>query len=280
MSSSPLRPTPRNQFSFSRLRTFHQCPRRYEYRYLQGIPEAFRSVEAHVGTTVHTVLEWLYTVRDDLGPPPLAEALDHLECSWHESLTDDIVVIRADETLDDALLLARGMVERFVTDTFQRDGSETVALEHRVNHPLSPGIVFTGFADRVGRTANGRLFVVDYKTSKSVGDPSDFSEGLQAPLYAACLLAEGGADGDALAGYHYLRHGTTNWHCVTREGAEALLARFAGMAEAALRATEFPARPSVLCAWCGYCAICPDADVPERFSGGLARAEAARESLG
>lgn len=159
------------------------------------------------------------------------------------------------------------MLERFYGEVWAVDRSETLALEQRFSKRLSERIGFTGFADRVGRTAQGVLFVVDYKTSKNMGDPSDFSEGMQAPLYAACAL-ENHDDEVALAGYHYLRHGKSNWQEVKREKGRELLERFKNMAEAVLDTTEFPAKPGILCAWCGFNHICTFAEVPEAFSGG------------
>ncbi len=262
------RPTPRNLFSFSRLKSFHQCRARYRYRYLQGKREAFRSIETALGNVVHEVLEWLYRERDRSASPTLDAALEELARVWQTSVGDDVAVVRVGDTADAALRSGREMIERFHRTVFVNDSSETVALEKRLNLRLDDGLVFTGFADRVGRTAKGRLFVVDYKTSSREGDPSDFSEGLQAPLYATCTLESSGED-EVLAGYHYLRHGTTRWHPVTRERGRELAARFHALVLEANAATDFPASPSALCAWCGFNAICPDAQVPESLSGGL-----------
>ncbi len=112
---------------------------------------------------------------------------------------------------------------------------------------------------------------MDYKTSKKEGDPSEFSEGLQAPLYAACAM-ERNDDREALAGYHYLRHDSTRWQSVTADRATKVLDRFRQLAEETSAATEFEPRPGVLCAWCGFNAICPAAEVPTALSGGLEKA--------
>jgi putative RecB family exonuclease len=271
MPESGRAPTPRNQFSFSRVKTFHQCPLRYRYRYLKGIKEAFRSIESFMGTVVHDVLEWLYAERDGGASPTLDAALEALADRWSAGLTDEVTVIRCSDNLDAYLVTAREILERFHRGAFDRDRSRTVALEQRLNHRLSDEIVFTGFADRIGRTETGRLFVVDYKTSKKEGNPSEFSEGLQAPLYAACAL-QNRDDTEALAGYHYLRHDSTSWQTVTAERAAELLDRFRQLAEETNAATEFEPRPGVLCAWCGFNAICPAAEVPAALSGGLERA--------
>lgn len=59
-----------------------------------------------------------------------------------------------------------------------------------------------------------------------------------------------------------------NWQEVNKEKGRDLLERFKNMAEAALDTTEFPAKPGILCAWCGFNHICTFAEVPEAFSGG------------
>ena len=264
-------PTPRNQFSFSRVKTFQQCPLRYRYRYVKGLKESFRSIESYLGSVIHDVLEWLYSERDCRTSPTLKAALDELSDRWTSNLSDDIVVIRCSDIEEGYLVTAREMLERFHRGVFRRDRSHTVALEQRLSYRLSDEIVFTGFADRIGRTENGRLFVIDYKTSKKLGDPSDFSEGLQAPLYASCALQHHD-DTTALAGYHYLRHQTSRWQEVDAENAAELLDRFRALATATRAATEFEPRPGILCAWCGFNGVCPAAEVPPALSGGLSRA--------
>ncbi len=265
------RPTPSNLFSFSRLKTFDQCPRRYHFRYVEGLAEAFRSIESHLGTTVHAVLEWLYRTRDEHADPTPEAMLAEFARSWDEGLGSDVAVVRLSDDPLSYHAIGREMLTGFYQGVFRRDRSRTVALEQRLSMRLSEGITFTGFADRVGRTAAGRLFVVDYKTSRTEGNASDFSEGLQAPLYAACLLDRHG-DEEALAGYHYLRHGSTRWSAVrAREGSD-LWRRFTVQAEEALAARDFPARPGALCAWCGFNQRCPEAQVPQALSGGLEHA--------
>lgn len=261
-------PTPRNLFSFSRVKTYFQCPLRYRYRYLKGLKEVVRSIESFMGNMVHDVLEWMYDERARGSSPSLESALEVLARRWSAKMSEEVAVIRCADDADGYLVTAREMLGRFHRDTFLRDRSETVALEQRLSHRLSDDVVFTGFADRIGRTETGRLFVVDYKTSKKEGDPSEFSEGLQAPLYAACAMIQNGDD-EALAGYHYLRHGSTSWQLVDAERGRQLLDRFHVLAAEVRSATEFEPRPGVLCAWCGFNSICPAAEVPDALSGGL-----------
>ena len=200
MTDNEIAPTPSNMYSFSRVKTFHQCPLRYRFRYIEGRKEAFRSIESFLGNVVHDVLEWLYNERDG-GRDPVEEAvLEEFARRWVEERDHSVTAIRIADEDETYLRLGREMLARFFRETFVRDQSQTVALEQRLSVRLSETVLFTGFADRVGRTDKGRLFVIDYKTSKSEGNGSEFSEGLQAPLYAACVLRHH-EENEALAGY-------------------------------------------------------------------------------
>lgn len=273
MQNAELTPSPANAYSFSRVKCFHQCPLRYRWRYLEGRKDAFRSIESFLGTTVHDVLEWLYSQRDSVGEPDESTMLETFARLWADGRDERVAIIRVGEEDDTYLRLGREMLSQFLRDTFARDRSTTIALEQRLSVPLSSTVVFTGFADRIGRTDGGRLFVIDYKTSRAQGNGDEFSEGLQAPLYAACVLERHG-ESKALAGYHYLRHGATSWQLVEATRASQLLHRFLDLVHEIEAAAEFPARPGVLCAWCGFNAHCPSADVSESLSGGLRHAEA------
>ncbi len=273
--SDAIRPTPKNLFSFSRLKTLHQCPFRYRLRYLKGMKEAFRSIESYLGTTVHEVLEWIYKSRAESSTPETQEILEFFETRWREDWPEDLAVVRIVEGPDHYFRLGRQMLENFAAGSLKKDRSETIALEARYSIHLSERVSYTGFADRVGRTAQGRLFIVDYKTSKREGDPSEFSEGLQAPLYAACAMKQNG-DERALAGYHYLRMGSSRWIDMDEEKARRILDRFLNLAETALDTREFPARPGILCAWCGFNHICTFAQIRDEFSGGR---EVARKAM-
>ncbi len=278
MIKNEIAPTPSNTYSFSRVKCFQQCPLRYRFRYIEGRKEAFRSIESFLGSTVHDVLEWLYAQREDGTELGETEILEEFSRRWTEGLDRTVVVIRIKDENDEYHRRGREMLSRFFHETFSRDRSRTVSLEQRLSKRLSTEVLFTGFADRIGRTDKGRLFVIDYKTSKSEGNGSEFSEGLQAPLYAACVL-DHHDDTEALAGYHYLRHGTTRWQQVDRDRARQLVERFLDLVGEVEAAGDFPANPGVLCAWCGFNAICPSAQVPDSLSGGLRRAEEMGRSL-
>jgi putative RecB family exonuclease len=194
--------------------------------------------------------------------------IDRYEELWHQLWDESVAIVRSGRTAEEYLVEGRQMLSAFHNGVLQRDRSETLALEQRFTLRLTDDVVFTGFADRVGRTSKGRLFVVDYKTARTIGDASEHSEGLQAPLYASCALRIHNEE-VAVAGYHYLRHDTTSWHRVDASRSREILSRFVALARAAAAADDHRPRPGALCAWCGFNSICPSAQVREELSGGL-----------
>ena len=49
-----------SSYSHSKIATFLQCPQKYKFRYVDEIPPPIRSIELHLGDTVHRALEQLY----------------------------------------------------------------------------------------------------------------------------------------------------------------------------------------------------------------------------
>ena len=81
-------------FSFSRMTSFEQCARRYRYRYLDGVKEGFRSVEAFMGQQVHEALEWLYGSCQSNDQPTADQAVAHYCATWDAELASTPVPVR------------------------------------------------------------------------------------------------------------------------------------------------------------------------------------------
>jgi putative RecB family exonuclease len=149
-------------------------------------------------------------------------------------------------------------VRRHHGTTFASDRMETLAIEPRISLDLG-GHAYTGFIDRLARDADGRLHVIDYKTSRSMPESFD-AAGLQVRAYGVAVLEEHGGL-DVGLHYEYLRHGRSLDETFTRDRspdvAGALTRRIEGALAAEL-AGSFPARPSPLCRWCGFRDTCEE----------------------
>jgi len=245
-------------YSFSRISTFEHCARKFRYRYLDQVKEAFDSIEAFMGRQVHAAVEWLFGERTQRRSPTAAEAVSRY-CQWWDAegagSTRAVKVIKRDDTAEayrrtGAEILARFHVERFTTDAL-----ETVASEKHFEVQIGERFSFQGYIDRLARDAAGRVHVIDYKTGRRVPDRFEGKEAEQLEAYALAVFSETEVDELELV-LEFLRSGKTLRRSVSRaEMAEIerdLSARIATIEDA----TVFPPNPSALCDWCGYNDIC------------------------
>ncbi len=244
-----------NRFSFSGISTFQSCPRAFEYHYIQELPEAFSSVEAHMGTTVHEVLRWAYERRGGQKPDPSVKEIKiQYTGFWDSENLEAVKVVKSGRATSDYFNLGLELTLAYFQRVFASDESRTFHLEHEFEIPLDDRISYKGIIDRVSRQPDGTLRITDYKTGK-VGSPLDT---LQLPSYAMYIF-EQNSDREVELCYEDLREGRTVIVPFKREDApDVRLQLLAGIGEI-YKTDCFDARPSVLCLWCGYNNICPNA---------------------
>jgi CRISPR/Cas system-associated exonuclease Cas4 (RecB family) len=68
--------------SASQINSYLLCPRKYKYRYIDGIPPAFKSSALAFGSSVHTALSWLHEELLAGNTPPLEEVLRIFRADW------------------------------------------------------------------------------------------------------------------------------------------------------------------------------------------------------
>ena len=75
-------------FSHSKLTTYQQCPQKYKFRYIDEIPPPIRSIELHLGDTVHRTLEKLYADAKRGQTHSCDEILAFYQQKWDEGYTE------------------------------------------------------------------------------------------------------------------------------------------------------------------------------------------------
>ncbi len=244
-------------WSHSRVGLFDQCPLAYRYRYLDGIPDAFTTIEQHLGQVVHDVLEQAYAERSRGGPVDACWMTDAYERLWRSPDLESHRVVKRGVTADDYRVEGLAMVSTYHGRVFTVDTSETLGLEHRFSLDLDADSshAWAGVIDRLARLGDGTLRIIDYKTGKWVPDPRTDR---QLQSYALHVFAEHHADTVELC-IEGLRTGATlTAHCAASQAGEVrghLLARIAEIEGT----SSWPARPSMLCNWCAFSVICPEA---------------------
>ncbi|MEN8154441.1 MAG: topoisomerase DNA-binding C4 zinc finger domain-containing protein [Acidobacteriota bacterium] len=240
-------------YSFSSLSGFKNCPKAFELRYIKKIPEAFQSVEAFMGNIVHSVIETIYKNRDS-GPVPEQNELSLIYRKiWDNRDKSRVKVIREEKTLQFYLDLGLEMAETFFSEIFGKDKSETLSLEQKFEVELSGGKKYRGIMDRVSRLKDGTLRITDFKTG-TVGEPGDT---IQLPSYAIYIF-KNNIENEIELCYEDLKLGKTKVSGIKRDEIKVIRSKIEDSIDIIEKETNFNARPSSLCKWCGYNEMCTE----------------------
>ena len=249
----------------SRAGDFLTCPLLYRLRVIDKIPEP-PAAAAVRGTLVHGALEDLFAL--DASERTGERAVELFERRWHDlnendpesaaTLTSGLPPDADATTVAKAVVgPARALLETYFTMEDPRR-LEPHAREMAVSIDLDDGLNLRGFVDRVDRTSDGLIRLVDYKTGKSPGAGFESKAMFQMRFYALVWWRMTG-DVPARLQLMYLRDGQTLGY--QPESAELLATerKILAIRDAIRRSVEagFQPSPSPLCNWCAFHDLCP-----------------------
>ena len=262
--------------SHSSLSTYRECPLRYAFRYVERVPGEERPGQYAFGSGIHHAFEVF--VRERMraraaGEPAPDPAL--LRTALDESLAGSGLPPAA---IEEARERAAPVLERFLAMEASRD-VEPVAVEIGFGVTVRPegladGVRLIGYIDRVDRTPDGAIEIVDYKTGR-VREQADVDADRQLTAYA--FAAARGALRDpatgeqlpaaARVGLYFAGAGVLAWTARDAAALAAFEADLAGTVER-IRRREFQARPVAWrCGWCEYGNACAESAVAAAPAG-------------
>jgi putative RecB family exonuclease len=260
-------------YSHSRLSSFENCPKQFEFRYIQKIPRASEGVEAFVGKRVHEILERLYLFVGRGQIPGIEKVITRYQALWDETYDAERVrIVREGTPLSYYRELGESCLRGYYLRHYPFDDGETLGIERRVLFPLDDAGKYRmqGIIDRISRARDGAIEVHDYKTGARVPSQRILDQDRQLALYQIGLAREYGEDTPYRLVWHYVAKNRT---CSSVRGPEEL----AVLRETTIQrideieaATDFPPKKIALCNWCEYKDRCPLHATPET----LARLEA------
>lgn len=248
-------------YSHSKLSTFEQCPLKYKLRYIDKIkPEIEKTIEAHLGTSVHDTLEWTYnSVKENPEKSPtLDEIINHYIDIWKKDLTQDILIVKKQLTQTD--YFNKGI--QFLADYYQKhypfkDG--TIECEKEITINLDENTQIRGFIDRlVYDLENNRYEIHDYKTAGTLPSQEKMDQDRQLALYSIAIKEIYGEDKEVLLVWHYLAYNHKIISKRTQEQLENLKQETKRLIKDIQNTRVFIPNKSILCEWCEYKSICPE----------------------
>lgn len=162
--------------SHSRLKTWRRCQMQHHYRYYQKLRRIGKSVPLAVGSAVHSMIESQHEQGDWV--PALKEFRTEYEKLFREEK----------QLLGDLPGHCDDIVRRYF-ETYREDGlvypkrrrNRSTELEVRVN--LDATTQFLGFIDAYPQDGQGRNWLMDHKTCKSIPDEDARFADLQLVTY-------------------------------------------------------------------------------------------------
>ena len=244
-------------YSHSKLTTFQQCPQKYKFRYVDEIPPPIRSIELHLGDTVHRALEKLYADARQGRINSCEEVLAHFQQVWDEGYTPQMRIVRSGTSARTYLELGRQMLAAYHKRFFPFNESTTLELEEKFSFPISDGQEIRGIIDRLAKAEDGTLEIHDYKTSRRFPSPAQVASDMQLALYELALRHRWPDTQRITLIWHYLTFDRDISVAKTIRQLEAVKQKTVGLIAVVESAASFPTHVTPLCDWCEYKELCP-----------------------
>ena len=242
-------------YSYSRIKTFENCPLTYRYRYIDRIKVDTEGIEAFMGSRVHKSLEKLY--RDDIWDKEssLKSLLDFYHSNWEKNWHDSVIIVRKEYSKEHYREIGRRSLEQYYKRYFPFDQAEICALEKRIEIPLDD-FRFVGYIDRLSRRVDGTYEVHDYKTSSRLPLQRDIDEDWQLAIYQLGLQDIWDDVNDVDLIWHYLAFDKEFRSKRSPEILESLKREIISKINDIEDTIDFEPKESMLCRWCAYQNLC------------------------
>ncbi len=247
-------------YSHSRLSCFEQCPKKFDFQYVQKIkvPER-QSIEAFMGKKVHETLEKLFKDLQHTKKNELHELLAFFEKKWKEDWRETIVINKDGLKPEHYLELGKKCITNFYEKNHPFDHGKPIGIEHKFILDLNGDGKYklTGYIDLLIQAGKNHFQVHDYKTYAKLPEQSKMDEDEQLALYQLWVQQEFPEAKKIDLIWHYVvfqREGTSHR---TKPQLEQLKKKTIATINKIESTTVYDTKPGPLCAYCSYKPICP-----------------------
>lgn len=234
---------------YTHIESFKRCPLQYKYRYLIKIPVP-TSAALGFGDIVHKTMQEFYT-----------------QVIAGKNVTKELLL-----TLYANQWKSKGFMNKSYEDEMKKHGevllseyfdkgydkkTKTIAVEQGFKIKISKDITLGGKIDRIDRTVDGKLEIIDYKTG-AAPKRRDPQEDFQLSLYALAAADKGvyGEKPESIVVSFYFFEGQERISGTrTKEKLEEIKQEIVTVV-GEMNTSNFHATPGMYCAFCEYRLIC------------------------
>lgn len=244
-------------YSYSRLESFKQCPRKYAYQYIEK-PDVEKqpTIEAHLGTVCHETVQQIYKDLLLSKRMSLEETLAFYDDRWERIKPPNLRIIRDRYTEQNYKDTGRRYVEEFYKTNSPFNDGRTIGIEKQLQININ-GIQMIGYIDRLVDHGSGQYEIIDYKTNKDLPSPDDLNSNWQLPLYHIGLSEILPDIKDVTCTWYFLAHGKPISLKKQAEHLDQLKKDIQELVVKINETQEFEPKVSALCSWCDFESICP-----------------------
>lgn len=246
-------------YSHSRLEVFSNCPLRYKFSYLDKLAPEGSTVEAFLGSCVHTALEWLYRQVQLAREPQLEELLNVFSSNWHQNYSSELQVVKPDLTVEDFFNIGKNCLSNYYQTYYPFKSGQIIGLEKLITIDIN-GYKLQGYIDRLEKSKDGTYVIHDYKTSQTLPPQAKVDEDRQLALYQLGLKQLWPQIKEVKLVWHYLFFNEELVSSRTPEQLKQLEQEVTALIKQIEEATEqnsFQPHETVLCDWCEFQKHCP-----------------------
>ena len=259
-------------YSFSQLGLYQQCPKKYQFRYLDGLEKSFETTpDLLLGTSVHSSLERFYQQLNIYKKPQKSDLIERFDTQRSSSLQEnwEKIVMKWDQTLDD--YQRRG--QHYLSDYYDLHtpfedikivGTEILLHFTLEDWPNAPK--FRGIVDRLDKDWEN-FIINDYKTNKNLPPEQKDEYREQLTLYAQGIRQKYGKYFKNIkARLHYLHFWLVDEREITNENLDPILQKYKNLISEIETArfdhnmgveNAFPTNQNPYCKYCEYQMLCP-----------------------
>ena len=259
-------------YSFSQLGLYQQCPKKYQFRYLEGLEKSFETTpDLLLGTSVHSSLERFYQQLNIYKKPQKSDLVEYFDIQRSKSLQEnwEKIVMKWDQTLDD--YQRRG--QHYLSDYYDLHtpfedikivGTELLLHFTLEDWPNAPK--FRGIVDRLDKDWEN-FIINDYKTNKNLPPEQKDEYREQLTLYAQGIRQKYGKYFKNIkARLHYLHFWLVDEREITNENLDPILQKYKNLISEIETArfdhnmgveNAFPTNQNPYCKYCEYQMLCP-----------------------
>ncbi len=243
-------------YSNSKIGTYEQCPKKYDFKYIQKIQTDIpTTIEAFMGDLVHRALEKLYKDLTFTKLNSKEQIISYYEDLWESEWDESILIVKDYESYH-YKEKGKKMLEEYYDSYKPFDDGKTIGLETQDFYDLNDKYKIHIRVDRLVYK-DGVYEIHDYKTNNTLKTQKEADEDRQLAIYALGIKEMFKDAKKVELVWHFLAFNKEIRSTRTDEELQKLREEIIKDIEEIETCKEFPTKKSALCDYCEYKSMCP-----------------------